>query len=700
VSTATDKSSEAQEIPSSPLLRPAGHDLDARAVNIARALAMDAVQKANSGHPGTPMALAPLAHVLFQQVLRHDPRDPEWDGRDHFVLSNGHASMLLYSQLFLTGYPLALDDLKSFRQYESRTPGHPEYSHTPGVETTTGPLGQGFGNAVGMAIADRHAAAVWDGEGTGIFDRTTYVFCSDGDLQEGIASEAASLAGHQRLGSLVCVFDDNHISIEGDTSLAWSEDVLARFDAYGWHTLRVDDAEDLAAIRTALETGRDERDRPTMIALRSHIGFPSPNKIDTGEAHGSPLGADEIRIVKDLLGLDPDEDFAAPDDVLAHTRKAVDRGRELHEQWDKQYAEWAAAHPDRAAERERVMARRLPEGLAAALPEFEAGKKVATREAFGAVLNAAAPVMPELFGGSADLAPSNNTTMKGEGSVLPETPAGRVMHWGIREHAMGSTMNGMALTRTVRPFGGTFLIFSDYMRPAVRLAAVMNLPVTYIWTHDSIGLGEDGPTHQPIEQLAALRAIPGLDVVRPADANETAVAFRTILENNDRPAGFCLTRQKLVTVDRATHGSAEGTAKGAYVLAEATGASPQVLLIGTGSEVEICLAARELLEAAGVPTRVVSMPCREWFDEQEQSYRSTVLPPDVKARVSVEAAVALGWRDIVGDCGEIVSIDRFGASAPYQVIYEQLGLTPERVAAAAQRSLSNAGGITGAPTGS
>ncbi|MDQ1710065.1 MAG: transketolase [Frankiaceae bacterium] len=693
--------SAAGKAPTSPLLDPADDDLDARAINVARALAMDAVQQANSGHPGTPMALAPLAHLIFHEFLRHDPRDPDWAGRDHFVLSNGHASMLLYSQLYLTGYGLSLDDLRNFRQFESRTPGHPEYSHTPGVETTTGPLGQGFANAVGMAIADRHAAATWDSENTGVFDRTTYVICSDGDLEEGISHEAASMAGHQQLGSLVYVWDDNHISIEGDTAIAWSEDVVARFAAYGWHTHFVADAEDLGAMRAALTAARDERDRPSLIALRSHIGFPSPNKVDTGEAHGSPLGADEIKLVKQLLGLDPEQAFQVPDEVLAHTRQAVERGAQLHADWDKRYAEWSGAHPDRAAERERVLDRRLPDGLAAALPAFEPGKKVATREAFGTVLNAVAPLMPELCGGSADLAPSNNTTMKGAEPALPATPGGRQLHWGIREHMMGSTMNGMALTHTMRPFGGTFLIFSDYMRPAVRLAALMHLPVTYIWTHDSIGLGEDGPTHQPIEQLAALRAIPGLDVVRPADANETAVAWRTILEHNDRPAGFCLTRQKLDTVDRsAGFASAEGVARGGYVLLEAGSGVPQVILIGTGSEVEICVAARALLEADGVPTRVVSMPCREWFDAQEQSYRSTVLPTGVRARVSVEAAVGFGWREVVGDAGEIVSIEHFGASAPYQVIYEQFGLTPDRVAAAARRSLSNVGALSGAPTGS
>ncbi|HVF21376.1 MAG TPA: transketolase [Mycobacteriales bacterium] len=668
-------------------------------MDCARALAMDAVQKANSGHPGTPMALAPLAHLLFSELMQHDPADPQWAGRDRFILSAGHASMLLYSQLFLTGYGVSLDDLKAFRQWGSRTPGHPEHGHTLGVETTTGPLGQGVGNAVGMAMAARHTAAVWDPEGTGVFDHTVWCICSDGDLEEGVASEAASLAGHQRLGSLVLVYDDNHISIEGDTALAFSEDVLARFAAYGFHTQRVDDAEDLVAIRAALVAARDERDRPSIIALRSHIGFPSPNKVDTGAAHGSPLGADEIEITKGILGLDPAQDFAVPDDVLAHTRAVVDRGRAAHAEWDERLVAWAEAHPDRAAERERVMARRLPEGWAMKLPTFEPGKAVMTRDASGIVINAIADVLPELFGGSADLAGSNNTTITGAESFLPETPAGRVLHYGIREHAMASAMNGMALAGGVRPFGGTFLVFSDYMRPAVRLAALMGLPVTYVWTHDSIGLGEDGPTHQPIEHLWALRAIPGLDVVRPADATETVVAWRTVLEHTDRPAGLILTRQKVPTFDRSVLGDAEGVARGGYVLAEAASGRPEVILIGTGSEVQIAIAARDLLEANGVPTRVVSMPCVEWFEAQDQAYRDTVLLPDVRARVSVEAGVTIGWHRWIGDAGEAVGLDHFGASAPYEVLYEQFGLTPERVAAAAQRSLSTLGRTQGAPTG-
>jgi transketolase len=670
-------------------------DVDERAVDVARALAMDAVQKANSGHPGTPMALAPLAHTLFQEVLRHDPTDPHWAGRDRFVLSAGHASMLLYAQLYLTGYGLSLDDLKAFRQWGSRTPGHPEHGHTLGVETTTGPLGQGFTNAVGMAMALRHTAAQWEPESEGLFEPTIYVICSDGDLEEGVTAEAASLAGHLRLANLVFVWDDNHISIEGDTAVAFTEDVEARFAAYGFATQRVDDAEDRAAIRTALENARDERERPSFIALRSHIGYPSPHKTDTGAAHGSPLGDEEVRLTKEILGLDPDKTFDVPDDVLAHTRRAVERGKALHAEWDARYATWAQAHADRAAERDRVLARRLPEGWAAKLPTFEAGSKLATREASGKVINAVAEVLPELWGGSADLAGSNNTTIEGAESFLAGTPGGRVLHWGIREHAMGSTMNGMALAGGVRPFGGTFLVFSDYMRPAVRLAALMGLPVTYVWTHDSIGLGEDGPTHQPVEHLAALRAIPGLDVVRPADATETAVCWRTILEQPDRPAGLALTRQKVPTMP----GDAAGAARGAYVVADPERDVPQVILIGTGSEVQVALAARELLEAGGVPTRVVSMPCAEWFAAQDQAYRDSVLVPAVLARVSVEAATTFGWARWVGEAGASVGIDHFGASAPYEVLYEQFGITAERVVAAAHASISTLGATRGAPTG-
>ncbi len=675
-------------------------DLDGRAIDIARALAMDAVQKANSGHPGTPMALAPVAHLLFQEFLRHDPRDPDWAGRDRFVLSAGHASLLLYVQLYLTGYGLTLDDITLFRQLHSRTPGHPEHGHTSGVETTTGPLGQGFANAVGMAMAARRTRQMWDPEGSGVFEPTFYVICSDGDLQEGVSAEAASLAGHQRLGDLVYIYDDNHISIEGDTAVAFSEDVLARFAAYGWHTQRVDDAENLPAMRKAIAAARDERDRPSLIALRSHIGYPAPNAIDTGEAHGAPLGAEEVRLTKEVMGLDPDRDFQVPADVLAHTRKAVERGQALRAEWDERFSTWQAEHADRAAERDRVLARRLPDGWAEKLPTFDPAKPVATREASGAVLNAVGDVLPELFGGSADLAGSNNTTLKGAASFLPAEADGRVVHFGIREHAMGSTMNGMALYGGVRPFGGTFLVFSDYMRPAVRLAALMRLPVTYVWTHDSIGLGEDGPTHQPIEHLAALRAIPGLDVVRPADATETVAAWRAALERAGspetcRPTALCLTRQKLPVLES----DAEGVARGGYVLAEASSGVPQVLLVGTGSEVEVALAARDLLEADGIGTRVVSLPCREWFDAQDQAYRDAVLPPAVRARVSVEAGVSQGWRELVGEHGEIVGLDHFGASAPYQLLYQEFGITADGVAAAARRSIAALGGLPGAPTG-
>ena len=679
----------------------AATDIDGQAINTARALAMDAVERANSGHPGTPMALAPLAHVIFQEFLRHDPSAPDWAGRDRFVLSAGHASMLLYAQLYLTGYGLSLDDLKDFRQWDSRTPGHPEHGHTAGVETTTGPLGQGFATTVGMAMAARRTRALWDADGSSgdLFDPTFYVICSDGDLEEGISSEAASLAGHQRLGSLVYVYDDNHISIEGDTAVAFSEDVLKRFESYGWHTQRVEDAEDLPAIRRALTKARDHRDAPSIIALRSHIGFPSPHKTDTGAAHGSPLGADEIKLTKTILGLDPEKTFDVPAEVLEFTRKAVERGQALRKEWEERYAAWAAEHADAAAERERQLSRRLPAGWDAKLPSFEAGTQVATRTASGKVLAALAPELPELFGGSADLAGSNDTTIPGEESFLPDTPTGRTIHWGIREHAMGATMNGMALYGATRPYGGTFLVFSDYMRGAVRLAALMKQPVTYVWTHDSIGLGEDGPTHQPIEHLAALRAMPNLDVVRPADAAETAIAWRTILERDSNPTGLVLTRQKLPVIDRETHGDVEGVARGGYVLADASSGTASVVLMATGSEVAIALAARDLLEADGIPTRVVSLPCLEWFAEQDQSYRDTVIPPAVKARVAVEAASPLGWREWVGDAGEILGIDHFGASAPYELLYEQFGLTPERVAAAAHASIAKASLVQGSPTG-
>jgi len=683
-------------------------DVDRRAVDIVRALAMDAVESAGSGHPGTAMSLAPAAYLLFQRLLRHDPTDPQWTGRDRFVLSCGHSSLTLYIQLYLSGYGLSLEDLRLLRQWGSRTPGHPERGHTLGVEVTTGPLGQGVGNAVGMAMAARRERGLFDPDaaaGTSPFDHTIWVFASDGDMEEGVTAEAASLAGHQRLGNLVLLYDDNHISIEGDTVVAFSEDVLGRYAAYGWHTQRVEDAEDVSALATALESARDETERPSIIAVRSIIAFPAPHAQNTGKAHGAALGKEEVAATKEVLGLDPTKSFFVPEDVLAHAREVVDRGRALHAEWSERFTAWSTKYPDRAAELERIAAHRLPEGWEKSLPEFEPDEKgMATRVASGQVLTALADVLPELWGGSADLAGSNNTTMDGadsfEAAGNPSgSPYGRTLHFGIREHAMGAALNGIAVHGNTRPYGGTFLVFSDYMRPSVRLAALMGLGVTYVWTHDSIGLGEDGPTHQPIEHLAALRAIPGLDVVRPADANETAIAWRTILESPDRPAGLCLTRQNLPTLDRTRFGGLEGVAKGGYVLAEAGRGIADVILIATGSEVPIALAARESLEAEGTATRVVSMPCREWFDAQEQSYRQTVLPPSVRARVSVEAGVAQGWRDLIGDAGESVSIEHFGASAPYAVLYEQFGLTPERVVAAAHASLSRLGATRGSTTG-
>ena len=698
-------------------------DTDRRAVDVIRALAMDAVESAGSGHPGTAMSLAPAAYLLWQRLLRHDPSDPTWPGRDRFVLSCGHSSITLYIQLFLSGYGLTLEDLAHLRQWGSLTPGHPEHGHTPGVETTTGPLGQGVGNAVGMAMAARRERGLLDPEaepGTSPFDHTIYCFASDGDMQEGLSGEASSLAGTQQLGNLVLLWDDNHISIEDDTSIAFSEDVCARYEAYGWHVQRVDFLhrdgsydEDVAGLYAAYQAAAAEPDRPSFIAVRTIIGWPAPTKQGTGKAHGSALGAEEVARTKKILGLDPADTFAAPADVLAHAREVVDRGRALHAQWQEGYDAWAAKNPEGKALLERMQERRLPAGWTESLPTFEASEKgVATRKASGEVLSALAPVLPELWGGSADLAESNNTTPDGQPSFLPEDrqskafaggPFGRVLHFGIREHAMGAAMNGIALHGGTRIYGGTFLTFSDYMRGAVRLAAIMGLPVTYVWTHDSIGLGEDGPTHQPIEQLASLRALPGLDVVRPADANEVVVAWRTILERGSgpqaRPAGLCLTRQNVPTFDRGVFGSAEGTVRGGYVLRDSRSGVPKVLLLATGSEVQIAVAAQERLEAEGIGTRVVSMPCIEWFREQDEAYKRTVLPPDVPARVSVEAAVSQGWHEWVGEAGECVALEHFGASAPFSVLYEQFGLTAERVVAAVRSSLSKLGMTSGSTTG-
>jgi transketolase len=687
-------------------------DLDRRAVDTVRVLAADAVQKVGNGHPGTAMSLAPLAYTLFQRVMRHDPTDADWIGRDRFVLSAGHSSLTLYIQLYLSGYGLELADLEALRTWGSRTPGHPEVNHTPGVETTTGPLGQGVGNAVGMAMAARRERGLFDPdapEGESLFDHTIWAFASDGDLEEGVSGEASSLAGTQQLGNLVLVYDDNKISIEDDTNVAFTEDAAKRYEAYGWHVQRVEDGEDLAAVDAAFAAAKAETSRPSFIQLRTIIAWPAPNKQNTGAAHGSALGDDEVKATKKILGFDPEKTFDVAPEVIEHARQVVARGQKQHTAWQERFDAWKKGNPEGAALLERMSTRTLPDGWAEKLPSWDADPKgVATRKASGEVLAALYPELPELWGGSADLAESNNTAVKGEPSFLPADrqtkmwsggPYGRTLHFGVREHAMGSIMNGIALHGGTRVYGGTFLTFSDYMRGAVRLASLMQLPVTYVWTHDSIGLGEDGPTHQPIEHFAALRAIPGLDFVRPADANETAVAWRTILENNDRPAGLALSRQNLPVFERTAANSADGVARGAYVLADASNGSPEVILLGTGSEVQIAMAARERLEADGVPTRVVSVPCVEWFADQEQSYKDEVLPPSVRARVSVEAGVPMGWREFVGDAGRIVGLTHYGASAAYTVLYEEFGLTDEAVVAAARESIEAARSGTAVPAG-
>ncbi|MFJ9830917.1 transketolase [Streptomyces sp. NPDC101169] len=675
-------------------------DLDRRAVDTARLLAADAVQKVGNGHPGTAMSLAPVAYTIFQKVMRHDPADPEWTGRDRFVLSPGHTSLTLYTQLFLAGYELELDDLKAFRTHGSKTPGHPEYGHTAGVETTTGPLGQGVANAVGMAMAARYERGLFDPDapqGESPFDHTVWAIVSDGDLEEGVSAEASSLAGHQKLGNLVFVYDDNHISIEGDTATAFSEDVLKRYEAYGWHTQRVaptaDGDVDVPALHAALEAARAEAGRPSIIALRTVIAWPAPNARNTEASHGSALGEDEIAATKRLLRFDPERTFEVADEVLDHSRRALDRGAEAHAAWDKRIAEWRTAHPERARLFDRVSKGELPEGWQDALPVFEEGKSVATRAASGKVLQALGPVLPELWGGSADLAGSNNTTIDKSSSFLPAgnplpeaDPYGRTVHFGIREFSMAAEMNGIALHGNTRVYGGTFLVFSDYMRNAVRMSALMQLPVTYIWTHDSIGLGEDGPTHQPVEHLASLRAIPGLNVVRPADANETAIAWAEILKRHatdPAPHGLALTRQGV-----PAYAPNEDAAKGGYVLRESSTETPEVIIIATGSEVQLAVAARDLLEAEGVGTRVVSMPSVEWFEEQPRAYRERVLPPAVKARVAVEAGIGLTWHRFVGDAGRIVSLEHFGASADAATLFAEFGFTPENVAAAARDSLA------------
>ncbi|WP_236791212.1 transketolase [Amycolatopsis sp. GM8] len=672
-------------------------DLDTRAVDTIRVLAADAVENCGSGHPGTAMSLAPLAYTLFQREMRHDPADPEWPARDRFVLSAGHSSLTLYIQLYLAGYGLEMEDLEQLRRWDSKTPGHPEYRHTKGVEVTTGPLGQGLANAVGMAMAARRERGLLDPEpapGESIFDHHVYVIASDGDIEEGVTSEASSIAGRQELGNLIVFYDDNKISIEDDTNIALSEDTAARYEAYGWHVQTVEGGEDVVAIQEAIANAKADP-RPSFVLLRTIIGYPAPTKMNTGKAHGAALGAEEVAGVKRILGFDPEKNFQIEDEVLASTRKAGDRGKQWRAEWQEKFDAWAAANPERKALADRMSTRTLPEGWAEKLPTWEPDEKgVATRKASGAVLSALADVLPELWGGSADLAESNNSTMKGADSFGPEkastgmwqaNPYGRTLHFGVREHAMGSILNGIALHGGTRPYGATFFTFSDYMRPPVRLAALMHLPVIYVWTHDSIGLGEDGPTHQPIEHLAALRAIPGLNMVRPADANETAGAWKAALDDKHHPSGFALTRQNVPVLEGS---SIDAVAKGGYVLADASEGAPEVVLIGTGSEVQLAVEARKVLEAEGVRTRVVSMPCFEWFEAQDEAYRESVLPSGVKARVAVEAGIAQPWYRYVGDSGEIVSIEHYGASADYKTLFREFGFTADAVVDAARSSLA------------
>jgi transketolase len=687
--------------------------IDNKAVDTARILAADAVEKVGNGHPGTAMSLAPAAYLLFQKVMRRDPADNEWIGRDRFILSVGHSSLTQYVQLYLGGYGLELDDLKALRTWGSKTPGHPEYGHTDGVEITTGPLGQGLASAVGFAYASRFERGLFDPEaekGTSPFDQFVYVIAGDGDLQEGITSEASSLAGHQQLGNLIAIYDSNQISIEDDTNIAFTEDVAARYDAYHWHVQTVDwkktgeYVEDVAALNDAIEAAQKVTDKPSLIILKTIIGWPSPKKQNTGKIHGSALGAEELAGVKEILGFDPEQTFQVSDEVIEHTRKALDRGAEQHAEWNERFEAWAAANPERKILLDRVLSGDLPDGVDEALPVFPAGKDVSTRASSGKVLTALGEVIPELWGGSADLAESNNTTIGGAASFIPAehstgewtgNPYGRVLHFGIREHAMAAILNGIVLHGNTRPFGGTFLIFSDYMRPAVRLAALMKAPSIFVWTHDSVALGEDGPTHQPVEQLATLRAIPGLDVVRPGDANEVSWAWKTILERRNGPAGIVLTRQNIPVFERGdgdasgdTFASAKNVAKGAYVLAEAPNGTPDVILLATGSEVQLAVAAREELAKDGVNARVVSVPSLEWFEEQSAEYRESVLPKAITARVSVEAGLALTWTKYVGDRGRSVSIEHFGASADYKTLFREFGITTEAVVAAAKESLA------------
>jgi len=671
-------------------------DVDTRAVDTARLLAADAVQKCGSGHPGTAMSLAPLAYTLFQRTLRHDPADPAWVGRDRFVLSCGHSSLTLYVQLYLGGFGLELGDLQALRTWDSLTPGHPEYRHTKGVEITTGPLGQGLASAVGMSMASRYERGLFDPQaapGTSPFDHFIYVIASDGDIEEGVTSEASSLAGTQQLGNLIVFYDQNQISIEDDTDIALSEDVARRYEAYGWHVQTVEGGENVAGIEAAIEAAKAVTDKPSIICLRTVIAFPAPTKMNTGASHGSALGADEIAATKTILGFDPEKSFEVSDEVIGHTRALLTRGAAAKAEWTTGFDAWAAANPEAKSLFDRLHAGELPEGWTDALPTWTPGDKaVATRSASGKVLSALGPVLPELWGGSADLAGSNNTTIDGAKSFGPASiststwtadPYGRTLHFGIREHAMGSILSGIVLHGPTRAYGGTFLQFADYMRPAVRLAALMEIAPVYVWTHDSIGLGEDGPTHQPIEHLAALRAIPNLDVVRPADANETAYAWAHILTRHNNPAGLALTRQNVAVLEGT---SAEGVAAGGYVLSDADGEAA-VVLIATGSEVELAVAAQQTLKDKGIAARVVSMPSIEWFDEQTQEYRDSVLPP-ATPRVVVEAGIAMPWFRFVPFADQIVSLEHYGASAGYKVLYEEFGITAEAVVAAAERAVA------------
>jgi transketolase len=674
------------------------NELDDKAVAIARALAMDAVQKVGNGHPGTAMSLAPVAYNLFQRHLVHDPADPHWLGRDRFILSCGHSSLTLYTQLFFSGYGLEMEDIQSFRTWGSLTPGHPEFGHTAGVEMTTGPLGAGVATAVGFAMAARYERGLLDPQapaGTSLFDHSIWVLCSDGDLQEGVSGEASSLAGTQELGNLNLIYDDNRISIEGDTHVSFTEDVAARYRAYGWHVQEVaalaDGNIDLASLDAAMVAAKAEKTKPSLIRMHSVIAWPAPKLRGTAKSHGSALGDEEIAATKKELGLNPDEKFAMPAEIFAHVRAVKDRGAASHAEWNKKFDVWSAANPERHQLLTRLQKRELPAGWDSALPVFEAGKDLATRAASGHVINAIAKVLPEFWGGSADLAESNNTTIEGGRSFLPASsqmkdadPYGRIIHFGIREHAMGSIVNGITLHGLTRTFGGTFAVFSDYMRPAVRLAALMDIPSTFIWTHDSIGLGEDGPTHQPIEHFAALRAIPNFAVIRPADANEVAQAWRSILQRQ-KPAGLLLSRQNLRTVDRSSHGAALGVDKGAYVLKDGS-TSPQVVIIATGSEVGIALDAQAALEADGISTRVVSAPCLEWFNQEPEAYRNSVLPATA-LRVSVEAGIAQGWREYVGDKGLVISLDHFGASAGAAKLFAEFGFSAERIVGEIKKAL-------------